>query len=118
MAETGIITLDSAGEISYQFEEEYAPVEIIDSTDETRTPLSVLISEVNRLQQQVAALTQMAKKLDSVCSVLSFVFGSSGIGDFSMHVYNNGIKQRVLFTPTEILFQYFEDNRWITYWQK
>lgn len=71
MAETGIITLDAAGEISYQFEEDFVPVEIVDSTDETRTPLSVLVSEVNRLQQQVAALTQKSKKWDSVCSRVS-----------------------------------------------
>lgn len=66
MAETEIITMDARSEITYEFDEDFAPIGISDAADGTGTPWSAVMQQLAKMEQQVAALTQKSRAWDSV----------------------------------------------------
>ncbi len=59
MAETEIVTLDAQAEVTYEWDEHFAPVEITDPADGSGIGWSGFLAEINRLEQQVAGLTYL-----------------------------------------------------------
>lgn len=85
---------NNTSELQYELEENYEPLTIADKADGSGTTWPELVSELNRMNRQIAALTQNSGSWDSQFQVVKFTVLSPAV--------TGGMAQAIIIPVEEI----------------